>query len=105
MKKILFTKGLVITLSAGLYAFVFLFLYAIPCFLDPTDCSGRDIGVFMLAYPTSDVLLQSATNVFPSAFEDVRHQMIGIFFAGMLQYALAGYLIVLIVGFFRKKGK
>lgn len=92
--------GLVAGIFIGIFSLFFLTQYAIPCYLDPTDCSGRDIAMAVLTLPTSGVVSIVAV-VLPDSWTDpISVQMFLVFLSGVIQYGALGVAFTAIVYWF-----
>jgi hypothetical protein len=83
-----FIKGIVAGAFAGLYLLFFVTAYAIPCDVDPTDCSGRDMVMAVTSAPTFFIIS------FLFQFDvGIQAEMSIALFSGMLQYGIVGYVV------------
>lgn len=90
---------------AGLFGLFFLTAYSIPCSIDPTDCSGRDIGMYLMTLPTSGVLVSLSILIPETWFRSIAVQMFFVFVSGVIQYGAFGVLVGALVHWVCRKIK
>lgn len=101
-KSLQFWMGFGASICAGIFILFFLTGYSIPCQQDPTDCSGRDIGMMVLTLPTSAVLLLPV-NILPSSWINISVEMFVVFLSGIIQYGAIGVVVGGFIHWFLKK--
>ncbi|MBP7992146.1 MAG: hypothetical protein KAZ30_00660 [Candidatus Magasanikbacteria bacterium] len=72
----------------ALFVLFYLSFFVIPCYLDPTDCSGRDMAVVVITMP----MMYLFSWVIPESFTIVG-EMFVVFIFGIIQFGLIGFLL------------